>query len=407
MTKWFEEAKYGLFIHFGLYSMLAGEYKGRKTDRIAEWIMNNFAIPAEEYEVLMKDFNPEKFLPMEIARKCTEWGMKYIVLTSKHHEGFANFNSACSPYNSVNACGRDLVGELKEACRAYGLKFGLYYSQAQDWHDPDGAMKCRPADKIDYQAYLDRKCMPQLREIMEQYNPDLIWFDTPMDTTPEQSEKMVQLVRSYNPDVVISGRIGNGLGDYMTTGDNFIPRLPYDGLWEVPATINDTWGYNRYDKNWKDPYDIIKLLVKINARGGNYLLNVGPMGDGSIPEESIAVLDTVGKYVTANAEAIYGTQNTGIYPYELDFAEFTCKPQKLFVHVFKPKIRFELLNIANRFTNAYLVETGEKLDFRVGYTCEGHDFVEIEIPERLRDKAYYAVCLEYPEERPIYSDLKL
>ena len=354
----------------------------------------------------MADFNPEKFDADMIAEKCLQWGMKYIVLTSKHHEGFANFNSACSPYNSVNACGRDLVMELKQACEKHGLRFGLYYSQAQDWHDPDGFMKRRERN-IDYQAYLDRKCMPQLAEIMEQYNPDLIWFDTPMDTTPEQSEKMVELVRKYNPDVVISGRIGNGLGDYMTTGDNFIPRLPYPGLWEVPATINDTWGYNKYDTNWKDPYDIIRLLVKINSRGGNYLLNIGPKGDGSIPDESIKILDTVGAYVTKNAESIYGTDSCGIYPYELDYAEFTAKPNRLYVHVFKPKIRIELLNIANRFTGAYLVETGESLDYRTGYTCEGHDFIEIEIPENYKDRAYYVIRLEYPEEKPIYNELML
>lgn len=406
MTNWFEEARYGLFIHFGLYSMLAGEYKGQTTDRIAEWIMNHLNIPAEEYEKLMKDFNPTEFNAEKIAEKCRDWGMKYIVLTSKHHEGFANFNSACSQYNSVNACGRDLVLELKNACAKHGLKFGLYYSQAQDWHDPDGYIAGKDKN-INYRAYLDRKCMPQLREIMTQYNPDLIWFDTPMGTTAEQSKEMVDLVRSYNPEVVISGRIGNGLGDYMTTGDNFIPRLPYDGLWEVPATINDTWGYNKYDKNWKNPYDIIKLLVKINSRGGNYLLNVGPKGDGSIPKESVEVLDTVGKYVTANADSIYGTKSAGVYPYELDFAEFTCKKGKIFVHIFKPKIRFELLNIANNITGAYLVETGEKLDYRVGHTCEGHEFVEVNLPKKMHDKSYYVVCLTHDGDEPIYTDLKL
>ena len=244
--QWFKEAKFGLFIHFGLYALLAGEYKGQKTENIAEWIMNDLDIPAEEYEKLAQQFNPVNFDPKMIVSKAKSWGMRYIVLTSKHHEGFAMYDSKCSSYNIMNTpYGRDLLKELKDECDRQGMKMGLYYSQAQDWDDPDGYMARRDNSKKNFRRYLDEKCIPQLKEILTQYGDiALIWFDTPMGTTPEESRELVDVVKSIQPNCIVSGRIGNGLGEYMTTADNFIPRLPFEGDWEAPSTINETWGYN-------------------------------------------------------------------------------------------------------------------------------------------------------------------
>ena len=177
--QWFKDAKFGLFIHWGLYSILAGEYKGQKTDRIAEWIMNDLNIPVEEYEKLAEEFNPVEFDAEKIVKKAKEWGMRYIVFTAKHHEGFAMYHSRCSKYNVVDATpfGRDVLKELKQACDKYDMKLGIYYSQAQDWHDPDGFQFRKDDSGKDYQAYLDRKCMPQLREILTDYGKiALIWF---------------------------------------------------------------------------------------------------------------------------------------------------------------------------------------------------------------------------------------
>ncbi|WP_300822954.1 alpha-L-fucosidase [Schaedlerella sp.] len=406
--QWFKDAKFGLFIHWGLYALLAGEYNGRKTDRIAEWIMNDLDIPVEEYEKLASQFNPVEFDAEMIVRKAKEWGMKYIVFTSKHHEGFAMWDSKCSDYNVVKATpyGRDIVRQFREACDKYDMKLGFYYSQAQDWHDPDGYIHRKDNSKKNYRAYLERKCFPQLRELLTEYGDvALIWFDTPMGTTKEESQEMVDLVKSLQPNCIVSGRIGNELGEYMTTGDNFIPRLPYEGDWEVPATLNDTWGFNKDDHNWKDPEEIIRLLVKINSRGGNYLLNIGPEASGHVPDESIRILDEVGKYVNENEEAIFRTKRVGIYAYELDWGMLTRKDHKLYVHVFKPRKRVELINIANKITGAYLVADKRKLEFKTSMTCEGNSAIDVELPEDYFDRKYFSVCLEMEEEEPIFEPI--
>lgn len=407
--KWFKEAKFGLFIHWGLYAILAGEYNGRRTTGLSEWIMNDLDIPVSEYEKLAAKFDPTDFDADALVRQAKEWGMKYIVFTSKHHDGFAMYHSACDPYNVTDAtpCRRDILRELSQACEKYDIRLGLYYSQAQDWHDPDGLFGYRENSYEHYQDYLDRKAIPQLREILTQYGKiSIIWFDTPLDTTYEQSKAMVDLVKELQPECIISGRIGNSLGEYMTTGDNFIPRLPYEGDWEVPATLNDTWGYSRFDDNWKDPEEIIRLLVKINSCGGNYLLNIGPDAKGNIPEASLRILDKVGHYVSANAEAIFATLRMPVYPYILTYGELTCKAHRLYVHVFHRIPMVELLNIENRVTRAYIVETGEELPVRIGKTCEGDGFVRIDLPEAYKNKTYYCVGLELEEEMPMFHDIQ-
>lgn len=407
--QWFKEAKYGLFIHWGLYALLAGEYKGEKTDRIAEWIMNYLNIPVEEYRELAKQFNPQNFDAEDIVRRAKEdWGMKYLVFTSKHHEGFAMFKSESNAYNSVDAtpCHRDFVKELADACHKYDMKFGLYYSQAQDWDDPDGFMHTKENGHKNFQRYLDEKCKPQLKEILTQYGEiALLWFDTPMGITEEQTRDLIDYVKSIQPNCIISGRAGNHMGDYMTTGDNFIPRLPYEGDWEVPATLNDTWGFNKYDHNWKKPDDIIRLLLKINSRGGNYLLNIGPDSNGNVPQDSIDILNEVGKYVKENADAIYGTKRVGIYPYELEWAQFTSKDYKLFVHVLQPRTRVEVINIANKVKRTYIVKDGRELEFSVGTVCEGDGYIEVELPEDIRSQKNYVVCIELMEKDLIFEDI--
>ena len=417
--EWFKDGKYGLFIHWGLYSLLAGEYKGERTDHISEWIMNSLGIPVEEYEKLAGAFNPADFDADRLVKHAKEkWGMKYLVFTSKHHEGFAMFHSEASPYNSVDAapCHRDFVKELADACHRYGLKFGLYYSQAQDWHDPNGYvshsngtdhMLKADNESKDFQYYLDHKVKPQLKEILTQYGEiALIWFDTPMGMSKDQSRQLVDFVKSIQPECVISGRVGNQLGDYMTTGDNFLPRVAYEGDWEDPATVNDTWGFNKYDENWKSPEEIIEKLVKIVSRGGNYLLNVGPRADGRVPEKCVEVLDRVGEYVNENADSIFGTRALPFYAYELDGIELTGKPHKLFLHVFKPHKRLELLNCHLTLSRAYLLRNERELEAKVDATCEGDGVVIVEIPEDLRPEKEYCVCIEMEEETPCFEPLR-
>lgn len=406
--RWFKDAKLGLFIHFGLFSALAGEYRGRRTNRIAEWIMNDLNIPREEYRKFASQFNPTQFDADRIVKQAKDWGMRYLVFTAKHHDGFAMYHSHVSPYNvtDASACHRDILEELANACQKYGMRLGLYYSQAQDWDDPDGYVYGKDNTGKNFQAYLERKCFPQIRELLTQYGDiALMWFDTPMGISPEQSRAIFNLVKSLQPHCIVSGRIGNGLGEYMTTGDNFIPRLPYPGDWEIPATLNDTWGFSKFDHNWKKPEDIIRVLLKINSRGGNYLLNIGPDGSGKIPDDSLRILNTVGAYVRENQDAIFGTKRVDGYAYELDWAELTRKDFRLYLHILTPKKRFELLNIKNHIKRAYLLRDKREIPIVTNATCEGDARIEAELPEDLYTQKYYCICMETEEKDPLFQPI--
>lgn len=406
--QWFKDAKFGLFIHWGLYSILAGEYNGKTTDRIGEWIMNTFDIPVEEYQKLASKFNPTNWDADFVVKKAKDWGMKYIVFTSKHHEGFAMYDSKCSDYNIVKATPykKDILKQLATACKNNDMKLGLYYSQAQDWHDPNGLSSGKDNSKKDYQYYLDNKVKPQLKEILTNYGDiALIWFDTPMESSKEQSQSLFDLVKSIQPNCIVSGRIGNRLGEYMTTGDNFIPRLPYDGDWELPATLNDTWGFKKNDNNWKKPDDIIRILLKVISRGGNYLLNIGPDSLGNIPKGSVEVLDKVGEYVKENSEAIFGSKILDIYPYELEWAQFTQKDYRLFAHLLSPKVYIELPNIKNKVKKAYILKNKKELEFECLINCEGNNVIEIHIPKEFQKEYNYCICLETEEKYAIFEPI--
>lgn len=407
--KWFSKSKYGLFIHFGLYSILAGEYKGVKTNHNAEWIMNTLNIPVQEYEDLAKQFDPVNFSADQITADAKRWGMKYLVFTAKHHDGFAMYDSKCSEFSSVKCspCHRDFVRELKEACDKYGLRFGLYYSQSQDWNDPDGFRYFTDNKEKNFERYLERKCLPQIRELLSQYGRiDLMWFDTPMGITHEQSSRIAEMVRSLQPDCVINGRLGNGLGDYVNTADDMIPRLPYEEMWEVPSTLNNTWGYNKYSNRWKNPLNIIKLFVKINARGGNYLANIGPDAWGNVPEESRRILETVGNYVNENKEAFWGTQRVPQYFYEPQWGDLTCKEHRLYVHIFEPRKAVELLNMKARIKRAYVLKSGLPCEYASIVSCSDNWVLRIVLPEEMYQEAFYCVCLELEEEYPLMEKMK-
>src|SRR5947209_5210014 len=251
---WFKQAKYGLFIHWGLYAVPAGEWKGQRCLGLGEWIMNRCKVPVKEYEQLAKQFNPTKFNADAWVQLAQDAGMKYIVITSKHHDGFALFNSKVSPYNVVAATPfkRDILKELAAACQKRGMPLGFYYSQSQDWHEPGGAgndwdfgadVGADGKERKDYDAYLRGKAEPQVRELLTNYGPvALIWFDTPRMMTSERAQRFAEIVRTLQPKTLIDGRLG-AAGDYVSTGDNVIPSSFQSEYWEVPATVNHTWGY--------------------------------------------------------------------------------------------------------------------------------------------------------------------
>lgn len=406
---WWREAKFGMFIHWGLYALLAGEYRDVRTDNIAEWIMNDLHIPAEEYELLARRFNPEDFDADRIVRLAKAAGMRYIVFTAKHHEGFAMFRSKASGYNAPDATpwGRDPARELREACDRHGLKLCFYYSQAQDWHHPDGIQEGVPGGAKDFRRYLDEKCIPQIEELLTNYGDiGLIWFDTPMSMTREESEELRALVKRLQPGCLISGRIGNALGDYMTTGDNFIPLLPFPGDFEVPATINDTWGFSRFDHHWKSAKKLIRNLVKVVSRGGNFLLNIGPDALGRVPEESAQVLETIGGFLAACGESIYGARPVPAYPYDIDWGYFTARPGKLFIHVFEDLPEIYLLNMGNVPRRVTLLADGRELELRQRVTCEGDHSWRILWPGEKPGDIDTVVCVEIEEDEVFFEPIK-
>ena len=334
---WWRDAKFGMFIHWGLYAIPAGIWKGQEIPGIGEWIMYRARIPVAEYEQLAKQFNPVKFNAAEWVSLAKQAGQKYMVITSKHHDGFCLFHSKVTDYNVVDATpfGRDILKELADECQKQGMRLGFYYSQTQDWHHPDGDgndWDYDPTQK-DFARYLKEYVKPQVRELLTNYGPvALIWFDTPKGITAEQSESLVELVHELQPDCLVSGRVGNRVGDYASAGDNRIPDQAVEMDWETPATINDTWGYKVNDHNWKSTEDLIHKLVDIVSKGGNYLLNVGPTAEGVIPQPSVERLLAMGRWLDVNGEAVYGTRPGPIQG--VDWCRSTVKPGRLLLHVF-------------------------------------------------------------------------
>jgi alpha-L-fucosidase len=387
--KWFREAKFGLFIHWGLYALPAGTWKGKQIPGIGEWIMNRAKIPVKEYEQLAKQFNPVKFNAEEWVQLAEDAGMKYIVITSKHHDGFAMFGSKVTKYNIVDATPfkRDPLKELAAACARHGIRFGFYYSQSQDWHEPGGAGNTwdfpSDAEKSKsgaYDEYLRQKAEPQVKELLTGYGPVcLIWFDTArMMNVNNRGQRFLDIVHTLQPACLVDGRLGVK-GDYRSMGDNRIPNQVVHEDWEVPATLNNTWGYKSYDNNWKSPEEVTFKLVDIVSKGGNYLLNVGPTAEGVIPQASQDILRTVGRWLKINGEAIYGAGPTpfgeelGIpdptrkdrrgNPVFIAKKDWRCttQPGTLYIHLFKwPDGSFELPPIKEKVTKAYLLADQQK-----------------------------------------------
>ena len=408
---WWKEAKYGLFIHWGLYAKLAGEWNGREVQGIGEWIMKRMDIPVNEYEKLANDFNPVDFNAVEWVKIAKDAGMKYIVYTAKHHDGFAMYHSDCSKYNIKDATpfGRDPVAELAKECEKEGIRLCFYYSQAQDWHDPDGyGYGPIPDEQKNFRRYLDEKCIPQLKELLTKYGKiGLIWFDTPQIMSLEHSTELRDLVKQIQPECIVSGRIGNRLGEYMSTGDNRIPVLPFDGDWEVPATINDTWGFKKNDKNWKNPKDILSLLLKINSRGGNYLLNVGPDSKGLIPKESVEILKKVADFVKKNSDAVYATKAVWNYPYDLEDVYFTARDYHLYLNFSGNPNNLNISMINSRVKKASFLATGQELEFSQTYSKASNQHrLIITLPEKMPGEFFNSVDLVLEDKDPVFGDLE-
>ncbi len=375
IPQWFKDDKFGMFIHWGPYSALAGEWKNQKIEQgdIAEWIMKRFEIPVEEYRKMAAKFNPVEFDATGWVKLAKDAGMKYIIVTSKHHDGFAMYDSEVSDYNIVDYTPfkRDPIRELSEACAVEGIRFGVYYSHREDWNHPyaygntwDYDSSQTNLDEMDhpelFRKYLDEKAIPQLKELLTNYGPiGVVWFDRGM-YTHEQGKEFVNLVHGIQPESLINGRVGHYdkelLGDYQSLTDNGMPVGGIEEYWETPQTLNDTWGYSKNDTNWKKADEILKRMAAIASKGGNYLLNVGPTGEGVIPEASVKILRRVGEWMDINSSSIYGTTSSP-FPYEIPWGYCTRKGNLLFLHVFDwpDDGVIELKGLNNEIIKAYML----------------------------------------------------
>jgi len=331
--QWWRDANFGMFIHWGVYSQLGGNYKGKESPGSAEWILRNLQIPMAEYEAIARQFNPVNYDPDAWVRLAKEAGMKYIVITAKHHDGFALFDSRASDWNVVKATpyGKDLLKPLAEACKRHGIRLGFYYSQGTDWYHPGGSGYMGPRDRnVSFEEYFDKIAIPQVKELLAGYGDiATFWFDHGMPDQRALAERMVTVIREAGSDALLSSRLlvagkhtpglrGEKLDelrevgvDYLSYPDKMIPRTPDQWPdWETCMTMNENWGYRASDDKWKPTGRLVRMLIEIVSKGGNFLLNVGPMGDGSFPAEAVDRLEGIGAWMKVNGEAIHGVEKS-------------------------------------------------------------------------------------------------
>lgn len=388
----FDDGNYAMFIHWGIYSNIANMWKDTTYYGISEWIMNprRAGISVSDYMAEAKKFNPVNFDAKAIAKLAKDAGMKYIVVTSKHHDGFAMYNSRSNDFNIVKATpfARDPMKELAQACKEQGLGFGFYYSHNQDWTFPGGnggPTKTVDGKPADFDYYFKNKCLPQVKEITTQYGDiAMVWFDTPGKMERRFVEELVAVVRKNQPNAMISGRAGHNLGDYLSLGDMNIPIRNVDGLWETVDVTNDSWGYAWYDENWKSSKRILKSVISTVARGGTYMLNVGPKPDGTIPDEAQSALRGAGEWIKKYPHVIYGA-NPSPWGRELPWGDVTVRDGKLSLAIYDWPLdgTIVLPGLKNNIKSANLLVDGKPQLLK---TTKKGNWTSIQLPVRRPEK---------------------
>jgi alpha-L-fucosidase len=393
---WWHEAKFGLFIHWGLYSIPAGYWKGESVYGIGEWIMQNGQIPVADYAALASEFQPAEFDADEWVLIAKNAGMQYLIVTAKHHDGFAMFATDASPFNIMDASPfrRDPIKELADACGRHGLKFGIYYSQAQDWHHPGGASRSGhwdPAQDGDMTDYIRTVAVPQVRELLTKYGPVSVFFwDTPFEITAEQAGLLAPLL-ALQPEIITNDRLGGGFGGDIETPEQFIPSAGSPGRnWEVCMTMNGTWGYRSDDHDWKPVRTLLQNLIDVVSKGGNYLLNVGPDAAGSIPAPSRERLLEIGDWMRVNGESLRGASPSPFVRH-LAWGRCTQKPGRLYLSVWEwPENGLLSVPILNSVRRAFLLASPEN-SLNVS---NGSDAVVIALPVSAPDSLAAVIVLD-------------
>ncbi|SKA04604.1 alpha-L-fucosidase [Chitinophaga eiseniae] len=423
--KWWREARFGMFIHWGVYAQLAGSWQGRPIGRGGEWIMNRGKISVADYQQVAQSFNPVKYNADAWVKAAKDAGMKYIVITAKHHDGFAMFKSAASKWNIADATpyGKDVLQPLAAACKKYGLKLGFYYSQAQDWNNPGGAAARKVTSegwanpdsaKIDAYTkdntghwdpaqtsasmgeYIDKVAVPQVKELLTNYGDvAVLWWDTPTNMTDEYAKKL-QAVLSLQPNIITNDRLKrpNFPGDYKTPEQKIPSQAELDGRdWETCMTMNGTWGFKSYDHKWKSTETLIRNLVDIASKNGNYLLNVGPDALGQFPQPSIDGLKGIGQWMKVNGEAIYATNGSpfGAFPWGRCTKKVKGSNTTLYFHVFNWPTDGKLVipGLKNSINSTRLLAGGKKLN--TTSTAEG---LVINVPAQAPDTIATVIKVE-------------
>jgi alpha-L-fucosidase len=419
---WHRDARFGCFVHWGVYSGPAGEWKGRKGGTYSEHLMRSLEIPRAVYlEEIVRPFNPAGFDADAWVKLMRDAGMKYLVITAKHHDGFAMYPSKVSSYNltAATAFKRDPMAELSAACKKHGLRFGFYYSHAWDWEHPDaignfwdygkpggesGWWTQHPGLVPRAAKYVEEKSIPQIRELIAMYHPDIIWFDTSSKTPPELCRRILEAMRAAGPEVVINSRIGGGpYGDYRSTADRpaYFPEVP--NHWEAIPTTNESYGYKPGDTSHKPPAHFIRLLASAVGKGGNILMNIGPRGDGTIAPEDQAILRGIGAWMQRNGESIYGCDRSPL-PVQ-PWGASTRRGDRLYLHVFHWPADGKLLvgGLRSNPVGAHLLHaTGELAVNRLNA-----DDLELTLPAAAPDATDSVIVLDFPAQIAADKSIRL
>ncbi|WP_432797152.1 alpha-L-fucosidase [Poriferisphaera sp. WC338] len=438
-VKWFTDARFGIFMHWGLYSIPAGVWKGKKMGRnwYSEWIrmQHNWpepgGIPREEYDTLLDQFNPDKFNPNHWIKQFKEAGAKYFLITAKHHDGFALWPSKVSEYNVYDATPmkRDVLGELKEACDKHEIKMGFYYSHWLDWEHPGGGLPpwpsaenpndppmMQPSQKL-YDEYWYGKCIPQVRELIENYDPKFFWFDSwndksEMFLTEKRLDDLIGAVRDASGHCLVNSRIGttwshpkgDSIVDYLSMGDNEFPDTQIPRPWETSGTFNNAWACHKLDYSWKSSETLLKSLVDNASRGGNFQLNIGPNADGSFSPAMIRRLKEIGGWLIVNGEAVYGTSSTSLKDPAWGRIVKRDLPDgntRLYCHVYDwvPNKNIDIDDLSCEPVKASVLETGEPIEVSVD-----KKIVSMMLTEHCPDDRISVIVLDVIGKVPSYCE---
>ena len=420
--QWWREAKFGMFIHWGIYSLPGGEWKGHAVNGYAEHLMRKEKILRKDYLEIAHQFNPVKFNAEAWILHAKHAGMKYFIITSKHHDGFAMFDSKVSDFTIMQQTSfkRDPMAELAAAAKKHGIKFGFYYSHAFDWEHPDA-----PGNDWEYKnpggdsalygginwfnlhpellpkavRYVNEKAIPQITELLQKYHPDILWFDTPSKLPLSENIRIMKAIRAIDANVVINGRLARSaaisFGDYKNTADRPAEFYPVTGDWEAIPTTNESYGYHKFDSSHKPVRHFIQLLASAASRGGNLLMNIGPKGDGEFDKKDLYILDGIGNWLRNNGESIYGT-TAGPLPLQ-NWGVCTMKANKLYLHVFNYPADGKLYvgGLESTFSNIYLLAGAKKQ--LIAKRLNEKDIL-INLPQHAPDTANTVIVVELKDK---------